>query len=60
MGAFAIPVWISRQRGMTVDPAFFEGDPIGPQITFLDHVNSQGAPRGNADRGSMHRPAIAE
>ena len=59
-GAFAIPVWIPRQRGMTVDPAFLEGDPIGPQIALLDHMNSQCAPLGDADGSSVQRPAIAE
>ena len=59
-GAFAIPVWIPRQRGMTIDPAFLEGDPIRPQVALLDHVNSQSAPLGDTDGGSVQRPAIAE
>ncbi len=59
-GAFAIPVRIPRQRRMTIDPAFLEGDPIGPQIALLDHVNSQSAPLGDADGSSVQRPAIAE
>src|SRR5260370_41800391 len=59
-GAFAIPSWIPRQRGMTVDPAFLEGDPIGAQVALLDHVNSQGTPLGDADGSSVQRPAIAK
>jgi len=45
---------------MTVDPAFLEGDPIRPQVTLLDHVNSQRAPPGDSDRSSVQRTAIAE
>jgi hypothetical protein len=45
---------------MTVDPAFLEGDPIRPQVALLDDVNSQCAPLGGPDGGSVQRPAIAK
>jgi hypothetical protein len=45
---------------MTVDPAFLEGDPIGPQIPLLDDVDPQGAGFGDAYRGAVQGPAIAE
>ena len=59
-GAFAIPVRIPRQRGVAIDPAFLECDPIRPQIALLDDVNTQPAPLADADGSSMQRPAIAE
>jgi hypothetical protein len=45
---------------MTIDPVLLEGDPIGPQVALLDHVNSQGAALGDADGSAVQRPAIAK
>src|SRR5439155_17370833 len=59
-GAFAIPRRIPRQLGMTIDPAFLEGDPIRPQIALFHYVNSQCARLGDSHGGSVQRPAIAK
>jgi hypothetical protein len=45
---------------MTIDPALLEGDPIGPQVALLDDVNAQCAALGDANGGSVQRPAIAK
>src|SRR5689334_4335409 len=58
--AFAVPFRIPRKRGMTIHPAFLKGDPIRPQVTLLDYVNSQRTALGNPYCGAVQRPAIAE
>src|SRR6266404_9948149 len=45
---------------MAIDAAFLEGDPIGPQIALLDHVKTQQAGFGDADRRAMQRPTITK
>ncbi|MNE40369.1 hypothetical protein D3C80_1343840 [compost metagenome] len=56
----AVPVGVAWQARVVVHAVALQGDPVGAEVTFLEHMHTNALQPGQGHRRAMHGTAVTE